>query len=492
MNKKIVALMLGAVLFCSGMAAEKKVDSTLIVLKGEIEALKRLRAEKLDKVEALEAARWNARYRHNEEMKLKESQVRELDSRYSSLAAQLNRKQEDILLLKNALDDEQAKLETSENMFDNFILQVRQAIEESGEKIALDFPVGIAENTAVISKLSASTRENNPEMAQVLSSYIGLRLNRIAMTRQQELSTRAALFGDGKERIVWRLRLGTVFMVDIDKDGSAYQLLMHNGALQGQRYMWKNRVGETFQQDATALLAAAQEGTTVPVPLDVLQNGKVGITDELTESNDTVAKFKLWFSRGGIIMYPLFFCAILAFLLSIERLVTLTARHHRYRKSYRNLLPLISKNNWNGAMRYCEKRGSGLARAIQEIVNRRDGARTQAEQHVKQILLGEVPALEKRMSLISALGASAPLLGLYGTVNGMVDTFTTITLYGNSNPVLLADGISEALLTTQSGLLIAFPLLLLRNMIDDRIVFIRKQLQKLGMSAIALLESSDE
>jgi biopolymer transport protein ExbB len=100
--------------------------------------------------------------------------------------------------------------------------------------------------------------------------------------------------------------------------------------------------------------------------------------------------------------------------------------------------------------------------------------------------------MERGLFFVSVLATVAPLLGLYGTVNGMVATFKTITMYGNSNPVLLADGISEALLTTQSGLLIAFPVLLLRNLIDDRISFIQKQLHKLGLSAIAHLEHPHE
>jgi len=100
--------------------------------------------------------------------------------------------------------------------------------------------------------------------------------------------------------------------------------------------------------------------------------------------------------------------------------------------------------------------------------------------------------MERGLFFVGVLASVAPLLGLFGTVNGMVATFKTITMYGNSNPVLLADGISEALLTTQSGLLIAFPLLLLKNLVEDRILFIQKQLQKLGLSAVALMENAHE
>ena len=73
------------------------------------------------------------------------------------------------------------------------------------------------------------------------------------------------------------------------------------------------------------------------------------------------------------------------------------------------------------------------------------------------------------MRSISVAAAVAPLLGLLGTVSGMVHTFEIIEMFGFGNPVLLADGISEALLTTQAGLLVAFPLMLAYNYLSSRI-----------------------
>lgn len=92
--------------------------------------------------------------------------------------------------------------------------------------------------------------------------------------------------------------------------------------------------------------------------------------------------------------------------------------------------------------------------------------------------------LEKGTHVISMMARAAPLLGLLGTVTGMVATFNVITLYGNQNPVLMADGISEALITTQSGLLIAFPLTLLKQRLEERILLIQEQIE-LGVTIIA-------
>jgi biopolymer transport protein ExbB len=92
--------------------------------------------------------------------------------------------------------------------------------------------------------------------------------------------------------------------------------------------------------------------------------------------------------------------------------------------------------------------------------------------------------LQKGMHMVSVLAATAPLLGLLGTVTGMVGTFDIITIYGNSNPVLMAGGISEALITTQSGLVIAFPLLLWKHRLEDKIAWIQKQMQNAIQAAL--------
>ena len=71
--------------------------------------------------------------------------------------------------------------------------------------------------------------------------------------------------------------------------------------------------------------------------------------------------------------------------------------------------------------------------------------------------------LSKSLRTISTCAGLAPMMGLLGTVSGMVHTFESIKQFGFGNPVLMADGISEALLTTQAGLLVAFPLMLAYN-----------------------------
>jgi len=90
------------------------------------------------------------------------------------------------------------------------------------------------------------------------------------------------------------------------------------------------------------------------------------------------------------------------------------------------------------------------------------------EAQLEDVLAKAAPALEKNLSIIKLLAAVAPLLGLLGTVIGMIETFQAITLFGTGDPKLIAGGISQALVTTMLGLIAAVPLLFVHNILDSR------------------------
>lgn len=87
---------------------------------------------------------------------------------------------------------------------------------------------------------------------------------------------------------------------------------------------------------------------------------------------------------------------------------------------------------------------------------------------MSEAVLKEIPALERGQTIIKLFASVAPLLGLLGTVTGMIATFQAITTFGTGDPKLMAGGISQALVTTVQGLLVAIPLLLLHNWVSAR------------------------
>ena len=135
------------------------------------------------------------------------------------------------------------------------------------------------------------------------------------------------------------------------------------------------------------------------------------------------------------------------------------------------------------ALRRLRKRGGLLGRELCYAIEVAKDDPEGFQDYMQVRLAKTVRYMEQGNHVISVMASAAPLLGLLGTVTGMVSTFEVITLYGNQNPVLMADGISEALISTQSGLLVAFPLTLLKQRLDERVEILRQKME-LGATVI--------
>ncbi len=109
------------------------------------------------------------------------------------------------------------------------------------------------------------------------------------------------------------------------------------------------------------------------------------------------------------------------------------------------------------------------------------------ESQLEDILAKATPPLEKNLSVIKLLAAVAPLLGLLGTVIGMIETFQAITLFGTGDPKLMAGGISQALVTTMLGLIAAVPLLFVHNILDSRSRAISQIYEEQAIGLLALI-----
>lgn len=131
---------------------------------------------------------------------------------------------------------------------------------------------------------------------------------------------------------------------------------------------------------------------------------------------------------------------------------------------------------------YLRARGkgrSGLLFAFGESIEKHAPSGERAVDYKVEELQHSVDVeFSKSFPTISVCATLAPMLGLLGTVSGMVHVFKTIQIFGFGNPVLIADGISEALLTTQAGLLVAFPIVLANNWLLSRIDALKAKTRK--------------
>lgn len=198
------------------------------------------------------------------------------------------------------------------------------------------------------------------------------------------------------------------------------------------------------------------------------------------------------YEAGGVVMLPILLAGVIGFYFLYSSWFRIGGDFFRkYIGKSVNILRtdlvetkgLTRTEAVQNAIKHLGERRGILARELRyamEVV--RDNP-SQFRDYMQVRLIKTVEYMEQGNHIVSVMAAAAPLLGLLGTVTGMVATFDVITLYGNQNPVLMADGISEALISTQSGLLVAFPLTLLKQRLDERVELLKQQLE-LGATII--------
>lgn len=177
--------------------------------------------------------------------------------------------------------------------------------------------------------------------------------------------------------------------------------------------------------------------------------------------------------KGGPVMYPIILCSILAFAIVIERLYHLYKAKIDTKDFMNNIEITIRRNRIAEAIKICEKTPGPIAHIIKAGVLKHDRSRQEIRESIEDAGHQEVPRLEKHISLLATIGHVSPLLGLLGTVTGMVKAFQIIQEKSVSlNPVSpgdLAGGIWEALLTTVAGLIVAIPTIVAYNYLVSKI-----------------------
>ena len=210
----------------------------------------------------------------------------------------------------------------------------------------------------------------------------------------------------------------------------------------------------TRPEDAAAAEKTARDGVGF-MPLDPTQ----GDAHKLAEANNET--FFEHVKKGGPVMIPIFVMAGLALLIALYKWLALSLVRKPSRRQMARLLEAVRAGDKGEAQRVAHAmRGPGgkmLAAGADHI----DEPRDLIEEVMYETVLTTRLKLQRMLPFIAICAASAPLLGLLGTVTGIINTFKMIEVFGSSDVQSLSGGISEALITTKFGLIVAIPSLLL-------------------------------
>jgi biopolymer transport protein ExbB len=183
----------------------------------------------------------------------------------------------------------------------------------------------------------------------------------------------------------------------------------------------------------------------------------------------------LWqvFLAGGPVMWPILICSVFASAIILEKFWYLHKIKIDTQEFLSNILDKMKRHEIKEALKICDSTDSPVSHILKAGILKYDRTRDQIKEAIEDASLYEIPKLEKNLSILATIAHICPLLGLLGTVTGMIRCFQTIqakvTAFNPVSPGDLAGGIWEALLTTVAGLIVAIPTFIIYNYLVSRI-----------------------
>ena len=175
---------------------------------------------------------------------------------------------------------------------------------------------------------------------------------------------------------------------------------------------------------------------------------------------------------GWPILWVLVIISIGAFAVVLERIVFFARNEKNVGSNFKDeILSLVASKKLDEAIALCDTKKSCVASAVKKFLQKAPkGIDVQDYEFIlKEITIKETSPYESRLNLLASVISISPMLGLLGTVTGMIRAFTNISKYGAGDAAIVADGIAEALLTTAAGLMIAIPVIVVYNYLNRRL-----------------------
>ncbi len=195
--------------------------------------------------------------------------------------------------------------------------------------------------------------------------------------------------------------------------------------------------------------------------------------------------------KGGPVMYPLLLCSVVALAISIERLYSLTRANTDPKKLMDKVKEAVRKRDFRVAIGYCDATPGPVANVLATVIDLRELPVEEVREGVNETVLSETPRLERGLPTLSTLITVSPLLGLLGTITGLMKLFNIIAGGEIGNSEKLSSGIAEALITTATGLIIAITFMVIHNLLSTRVDRILNQMEKSVTELLNFIRTED-
>jgi len=346
---------------------------------------------------------------------------------------------QNVVLKKNALSE---KLE--EDLF-----RVQQNAQVVSDDTSLIETV-MMQSTSALSPFGVEVKvdkNNYQESLQTVFKEADALITTLAQVRTENGKFYVA---DGSEKSGRIIKVGNIASYGIADDVSG--ALVPAGA--GKLKVW------TQAGSAESAQALNSGSATESINIFLYENANKEIEEAAKKTVLTVI------NSGGIIGWIIIILGIAALVLVALRIVFLMGASKTTGNIAKSALEKLLSDGKDGALEFMKTQKGSTARVIKATIRNLDRDREHIEDIVSESILHESGRLDRFGSMILVVAAVAPLLGLLGTVTGMIATFDIITEFGTGDPKLLSGGISIALVTTELGLIVAIPVLMLGNLLS--------------------------
>lgn len=192
--------------------------------------------------------------------------------------------------------------------------------------------------------------------------------------------------------------------------------------------------------------------------------------------------------RGGLLMIPIVFCSVLALGIVIERFFNLRASRIIRTDVMDEVESMLREKRISDASMTLRRTSSALSRILLVAILNHEKERAEIKELIEDAGRQEIPVLERYLNLLGTLAGITPLLGLLGTVTGMIRVFEVISAAGVGHPSALAGGISEALITTAAGLTVAIPALVFHSYFVNKADSMVLEMEKHSLRLLEILK----
>ncbi len=388
---------------------------------------------------------------------------------------------EKIAILKKNISQNTRALEQTTDTLNKLSAKRARLAEQYQKEMADMKTVGGTFRNALrqtLSRLDSSTvAAMHPKMRQTVKSlleqdyflglkqmqtYTSLLFEDIKATGRIEKKNTGVIGTNGQVQTVSLYRAGGFFLGYQTPKG-AYFVLPQPG-----------QPGLSVKAQGKQVLAWLNGGSTLPIDIT---GGTAIRAAEQKQSLET------WVEAGGVLLYPILIAGLIGTLFAFFKALHLFMQNQLGQKRKAQFLDLKSSDQVRMALSKITRcPGARVMEACFSLENRPIDS---LDAIVEEKILTEQGKQERFLSIIGVLASIAPLLGLLGTVTGMISTFRAITIFGTGDPRMMSTGISEALVTTQAGLAIAIPLLLAHHFLKRRVVVLVEDMEACGMGTIA-------